>query len=52
VANLVGADRILFASDYGLLGQRRIIEHIAQSGLDDNAVKMVLGGNAQRLLGL
>ena len=52
VASLVGADRILFASDYGLLDQRRIIEHIAQSGLDDNAVKMVLGGNAQRLLGL
>ena len=52
VANLVGADRILFASDYGLLRQRRIIEHIAQSGLDEHAVKMVLGGNAQRLLGL
>jgi len=52
VANLVGADRILFASDYGLLRQRRIIDHIAQSGLDDQAVKMVLGGNAQRLLGL
>ena len=52
VANLVGADRILFASDYGLLRQRRIIDHIAQSGLDDHAVKMVLGGNAQRLLGL
>ena len=51
-ANLVGADRILFASDYGLLRQRRIIDHIAQSGLDDHAVKMVLGGNAQRLLGL
>jgi len=51
-ANLVGADRILFASDYGLLRQRRIIDHIAQSGLDDQAVKMVLGGNAQRLLGL
>lgn len=52
VANLVGADRILFASDYGLLRQRRIIEHIAQSGLDEHAVEMVLGGNAQRLLGL
>jgi predicted TIM-barrel fold metal-dependent hydrolase len=51
-ANLVGADRILFASDYGLLRQKRIIDHIAQSGLDDHAVKMVLGGNAQRLLGL
>lgn len=51
-ANLVGADRILFASDYGLLRQRRIIDHIVQSGLDDHAVKMILGGNAQRLLGL
>ncbi len=51
-ANLVGADRILFASDYGLLRQRRIIDHITQSGLDDQSVKMVLGGNAQGLLGL
>ncbi len=51
-ANLVGADRILFASDYGLLRQRRIIDHITQSGLDDQLVKMVLGGNAQGLLGL
>ena len=52
VANLVGADRILFASDYGLLRQRRIIDHIAQSGLNENALKKVLGENAQSLLGL
>src|SRR2546426_2326445 len=52
VANLVGADRILFASDYGLLRQRRIIDHIAQSGLDQIALKKVLGENAQSLLGL
>jgi len=52
VADLVGANRILFASDYGLLRQRRIIDHISQSGLDTDAVKMVLGENAQRLLGL
>jgi len=51
-ANLVGADRILFASDYGLLRQRRIIDHIAQSGLDQIALKKVLGENAQGLLGL
>ena len=51
-ADLVGADRILFASDYGLLGQQRIIDHIAQSGLNTDEVSMVLGGNAQRLLGL
>jgi len=52
VAGLVGADRILFASDYGLLRQRRIIDHITQSGLKTDEVQMVLGGNAQRLLGL
>src|SRR5207302_11394496 len=52
VAELVGADRILFASDYGLLRQQRIIEHVKQSGLSADAVEKVLGGNAQRLLGL
>jgi uncharacterized protein len=50
VASLVGAERILFASDYGLLRQQRIINHIEQSGLDAEEVKMVLGGNAERLL--
>jgi predicted TIM-barrel fold metal-dependent hydrolase len=49
-ACMVGADRILFASDYGLLRQRRVIEHIKQSGLDEQSVAMILGGNAQRLL--
>ena len=52
VANLVGAQRILFASDFGLLRQRRIIDHIRQSGLDDQAVRQVLGENARALLGL
>src|SRR5690348_735061 len=52
VANLVGVDRILFASDYGLLRQRRIIDHIAQSGLDEDALEKVFGENARSLLGL
>lgn len=52
VAQIVGADRILFASDYALLRQRRVIEHIEQSGLDQESRAMVLGGNAQRLLGI
>ena len=52
VASLVGADRILFASDYGLLRQSRILKHIKQSGLDEEALEMVLGKNAQSLLGL
>lgn len=52
VAELVGAERILFASDYGLLRQGRIIDHIAHSGLSKLEVAQVLGQNAQRLLNL
>lgn len=52
VAQLVGADRILFASDYALLGQLRVMNHIRQSGLDAESLNDVLGGNAMRLLGL
>ncbi len=52
VAKLVGAERILFASDYGLLSQRRVIDHIKHSGLSLEALEMVLGRNAQRLLRL
>lgn len=52
VVNLVGAERILFASDYGLLRQHRIIDHITQSGLNADAIEKILGGNAQKLLGI
>ncbi|GAC1356238.1 MAG: amidohydrolase family protein [Ktedonobacteraceae bacterium] len=52
VAQLVGADRILFASDYGLLSQQRIMNHIRQAGIEAETVAMVLGRNAQTLLHL
>ncbi|HZR39944.1 MAG TPA: amidohydrolase family protein [Ktedonobacteraceae bacterium] len=52
VAKLVGADRILFASDYGLLRQKRVIDHIKQADLKSEEVEMILGKNAQGLLGL
>ncbi len=52
VAGIIGADRILFGSDYGLLSQRRVIDHITQSGLSSAAIAQILGGNAQQLLGL
>src|SRR5579859_1548676 len=48
VAKLVGVERILFASDYGLLRQQRIIDYITQSGLSSEEIALVLGGNAQR----
>ncbi|GER88323.1 amidohydrolase [Dictyobacter vulcani] len=52
VARLVGAERILFASDYGLLRQKRVISHIRQSGLEAEELAMVLGNNARQLLSL
>ena len=52
VTQLVGAERVLFASDYGLLSQQRVINHIQQAGLDAEKLAMVLGQNAQALLEL
>ncbi|HEY0752908.1 MAG TPA: amidohydrolase family protein [Ktedonobacteraceae bacterium] len=52
VARLVGPQQILFGSDYGLLRQKRIIEHIRQAGLDEHAQELILGENARQLLGL
>ncbi len=50
VANLVGPEYILFGSDYGLLRQKRVIEHIKSAGLDEHAQQLILGENAQKLL--
>jgi predicted TIM-barrel fold metal-dependent hydrolase len=50
VAKLVGAEQILFASDYALLDQRRIIQHIQAAGLSEQAQQLILGKNAQKLL--
>jgi predicted TIM-barrel fold metal-dependent hydrolase len=52
VAQLVGVERILFASDYGLLSQRRVIARIRQAGLDEAHVAMILGDNARQLFSI
>ena len=52
VARLVGAEQILFGSDYGLLRQGRIIEHIKSAGLAQSELELILGENARSLLGL
>lgn len=52
VTRLVGAERVLFASDYGLLRQKRVISHIRNAGLDTASLDMILGDNARHLLGL
>ena len=45
-------DKILFGSDFPLLGQSRCMEHLEKSGLSVDDKKLILGGNAQKLLGI
>ena len=52
VSRLVGANRILFGSDYALLRPRRLLAEIAASALTPQERAAVQGGNAARLLGL
>ena len=52
VAQLVGADRILFGSDYPLLAQSRLLNEIKSLDLPEETKSLILSGNAQRLLGI
>lgn len=49
---IVGADRIVFGSDYPLISQDRYLDEIRGAGLSRTAVDKVLGENMQSLLGL
>ena len=49
---LVGADKILFGSDYPLLAPSRLINEIRSLGLPEETTNLILSGNAQRLLGI
>jgi hypothetical protein len=50
--DLVGADRILFASDFPLLSQGRCLAQVREAGLRAEEERLVLGENARRLLRL
>ncbi len=52
VIQLVGADKILFGSDYPLLEQSRLLKEISSLNLPEETENLILSGNAQRLLGL
>jgi predicted TIM-barrel fold metal-dependent hydrolase len=51
VATLIGAERILFGSDYPLLSQSRSRARI-EAAVDAETAALILGANAQRLLRL
>jgi hypothetical protein len=52
VIQLVGAERILFGSDYPLLAQSRLLEEIRSIDFPEATRDLILSGNAQRLLGI
>ena len=52
VTDLVGADRIFFASDYPLMRQERPLKEVTEQRLSEGERSLILGGNAARLLGL
>ena len=52
VAALVGADRLLFGSDYPLLRTERYVRTFSEAGLSEEEQRCVLGDAAARLLAL
>ena len=52
VIQLVGADKILFGSDYPLLAQGRLLKEINSLDLAQETRSLILGGNARKLLGI
>jgi predicted TIM-barrel fold metal-dependent hydrolase len=52
VAGLVGPEKILFGTDYPLIGYSKALGHLAESGLEEVDRSAILGGNAARLFGV
>jgi hypothetical protein len=52
VTGLVGANKILFATDYPLIRARRLLGQVEEACLAPEDQESVLSGNAARLFGL
>ena len=51
-ASLAGADKVLFATDFPLIGYPRALGQVEESGLQPGDREAILGGNAARIFGL
>jgi uncharacterized protein len=51
-AELIGAERVLFATDYPLLRQGPFLDRVRALNLDESDLRRILGENAARLLGV
>jgi predicted TIM-barrel fold metal-dependent hydrolase len=52
VVELIGADKVIFGTDYPLISHRQLLAQVQRAGLDPAAREAILGGNMARLLGL
>ena len=52
IASLNGADRVLFGTDFPLVGYRRALKQVEEADLDPHDEERILGLNAAELLGL
>jgi predicted TIM-barrel fold metal-dependent hydrolase len=52
VVELVGEDKVLFGTDYPLLAPSRLLNEINSLNLTEDTKRLILSGNARRLLGI
>jgi predicted TIM-barrel fold metal-dependent hydrolase len=52
VARMAGPEKVLWASDFPLISQQRMLDYARVSGLEERELTLALGGNAAVLLGL
>lgn len=49
---IVGPAKILFGSDFPVLGQKRFLNRVLDAGIPEDALPAILAGNARRVYGL
>lgn len=52
VSEIVGAEKILFGTDFPLIRPQKYFQELEESGLSDESREKILGRNASRLFGL